>query len=172
MRRGKSLLAVALLVLCGATAAFGQDGPHVGGNDEFTVELPSQTWKAVPHADGAHSRTEYIYGERSDGFLQIRKEVLDSDAGLSALARAEQDTKLRYRPGFVAGKEERFAGRLNGIVSNYEFTSGGRPMAGRVYYLKAEGRTVYVLHFTGRSERLRRISNQTDAIARSLQPKR
>jgi hypothetical protein len=171
MRRGKILLAAVLLALCGANAA-AQDESYTAGNDEFAVELPSQTWKAVPRADSVHSHTEFIYGERSDGFLQIRKEVLDGDAGLSELARAEQDTKLRYRPGFVGGKEERFTGRLNGIVSNYEFTSGGKPMAGRVYYLRGDGRTVYVLHFTGRSERLRRIVNQTDAIARSFQPKR
>jgi opacity protein-like surface antigen len=171
MRRGKTLLAVALLLaLCGVTAA-AQDVPFTSSNDEFTIELPSQTWKAVPRADGVHSHTEFIYGERSDGFLQIRKEVLDANAGLSDLSRAEQDTKLRYRPGFVGGKEERFAGRLSGIVSNYEYTSGGRPMAGRIYYLKTDGRTVYVLHFTGRSERLRRIVNQTDAIARSFMPK-
>ncbi|HZI20082.1 MAG TPA: hypothetical protein VEY09_15965 [Pyrinomonadaceae bacterium] len=172
MRRRKILLAVALAVLCGAALPVrGQEESYTSGTDEYAVELPSRTWRAVPRADTVHNHTEFVYGERSDGFLQIRKEMLDAGAGLSDLSRAEQDTRLRYRPGFVGGKEERFAGRLSGIVSTYEYTSGGRPMAGRIYYLKADGRTVYVLHFTGRSERLQRIVNQTDAIARSFRPK-
>jgi len=171
MRRRKTLLAVALLALCGVAAAQERDEPYTSGTHEYAIELPSRLWKAVPRSDSDHSHTEFIYGERSDGFLQVRKEVLDGGAGLSDLARGEQDMKLRYRPGFVGGKEERFAGRLSGIVSTYEYTSGGRPMAGRIYYLKSDGRTVYVLHFTGRSERLQRIVNQTDAIARSFQLK-
>jgi opacity protein-like surface antigen len=173
MRRRKILLAAALLVICGAAAATAsaQDESYTSSTDEYVVELPSRTWKAMPRADTVHSHTEFVYGERSDGFLQIRKEVLDAGAGLSDLARGEQDMKLRYRPGFVGGKEERFSGRLSGIVSTYEYTSAGRPMAGRIYYLKADGRTVYVLHFTGRSERLQRIVNQTDAIARSFRLK-
>jgi hypothetical protein len=44
-------------------------------------------------------------------------------------------------------------------------------MAGRVYYLQADGRTVYVLHFTGLRDRLQRIQNQTDSIARSFRLK-
>ena len=87
-------------------------------------------------------------------------------------ARAEADTKLRYLPGFVGGKEgENFTGRLRGVVSTYEYTSGGKPMAGRVYYLQADGRTLYVLHFTGARDKLQRIQNQTDAIARSFRLK-
>jgi hypothetical protein len=173
MRRRKTLLAVALLALCGMAAgpARAQDESYTSGSDEYAIELPSRTWKTVSRADTAHTHTEFVYGERSDGFLQIRKELLDAGARLSDLARGEQDLKLRYRPGFVGGKEERFAGRLSGIVSTYEYTSGGRPMAGRIYYLKGDGRTVYVLHFTGRSERLQRIINQTDSIARSFQVK-
>ena len=41
-------------------------------------------------------------------------------------------------------------------------------MAGRVYYLQADNRTVYTLHFTGARDKLLRIRNQTDAISRSF----
>ena len=44
-------------------------------------------------------------------------------------------------------------------------------MAGRIYYLQADSRTVYVLHFTGLRDRLQRIQNQTDATARSFRVK-
>ncbi len=44
-------------------------------------------------------------------------------------------------------------------------------MAGRIYYLQADNRTVYALHFTARAERLQAIRNQTDAITRSFRLK-
>jgi hypothetical protein len=44
-------------------------------------------------------------------------------------------------------------------------------MAGRTYYLQADSRTVYALRFTGMRDKLARIRNQTDQIARSLKLK-
>ena len=169
MRRTK-LLATFVLALSSVAAAAAQES-YTSETDSYAVELPSQTWKAVPRTDGVHEHTEFINGDRSDGYLRVRKEVVDGGASLSNFARGEQDTKFRFLPGFVGGKEERFTGRLSGIVTTYEYTSGGKPMAGRVYYLQADPRTVYVLHFTGTRDKLGRIQNQTDAIARSFRLK-
>ena len=44
-------------------------------------------------------------------------------------------------------------------------------MAGRTYYLQADSRTVYTLRFTGLRDKLIRIRNQTDQIARSFRLK-
>jgi len=44
-------------------------------------------------------------------------------------------------------------------------------MAGRLYYLQADNRTIYVLRFTALREKLTLIRNQTDSIARSFQLK-
>jgi hypothetical protein len=44
-------------------------------------------------------------------------------------------------------------------------------MAGRLYYLQADNRTVYALRFTGLRDRLLQIRNQTDSIARSFRLK-
>jgi hypothetical protein len=160
------------LALCGAAAAARAQEPYASGNDEYTLELPSQAWKASPRSDGVHQHTEFINnGDRGDGYLRIRKDVLDPNTSLSEAARREADLKLRYLSGFVGGKEERFAGSLPGIVYAYEYTSAGKPMAGRIYFLQADDRNLYLLHFTGRSERLLRIRNQTDAIARSFKLK-
>jgi long-subunit acyl-CoA synthetase (AMP-forming) len=171
MRRTKRLFICALaLMACAATAVPAQES-FTSETDEYTLELPSEVWKAVPRPDNAHQHTEFVNGDRLGGYLRIRKEIVEGDTKLSEFARAEADTKLRYLPGFVGGKEDRFAGRLSGVVATYEYTSGGRAMAGRVYYLQADGRTVYVLHFTGLRDRLQRIQNQTDAIARSFRLK-
>ena len=170
MRRTPQLLTCALLLLVGASAALGQE-TYTSGNDDYTLELPSPTWKAAPRAENAHQLMEFIYGERSDGFLRLRKEVVAASASLSELARREQDLKLRYLPGFVGGKEERFAGRLNGLTASYEYTNAGKPMAGRIYYLQADNRTVYTLHFTAQADKLLRIRTQTDSIARSFRLK-
>jgi opacity protein-like surface antigen len=161
MRRARLFLTVALL-LCGAASAARAQEPYQAGTDEYTLELPSPSWKAGARAEFVNN------GDRGDGYLRIRKDVLAPDTSLSEAARREADLKLRYLPGFVGGKEERFAGSLNGIAYGYEYTSAGKPMAGRIYFLRADERTVYLLHFTGRSERLLRIRNHTDAIARSF----
>ena len=60
---------------------------------------------------------------------------------------------------------------MNGTAFNYEYTSAGKPMTGRIYYLQADNRTIYVLRFTGLRDRLGRIRNQMDIIARSFRLK-
>jgi hypothetical protein len=171
MRRTKKLFICALALLACGAAASAQEQPYTSETDEYALELPSEVWKAVPRADSEHRNAEFVNGVRPDGYLRLRREVVEGDTKLLEYARAEADTKLRYQPGFVVGKDERFAGRLSGVVLNYEYTRAGKPMAGRVYYLQADGRTVYVLHFTGLRDKLQRIQNQTDAIARSFRLK-
>lgn len=171
MRRNTKLFICALaLLVCGASAR-AQEQPYTSETDEYVLELPTETWKSVSRPDSEQRRTEFVNGTRPDGYLRVRREVVEANTKLLDFAHAEADTKLRYQPGFVVGKDERFAGRLSGVVLNYEYTQGGKPMAGRVYYLQADNRTVYVLHFTGLRDKLQRIQPQTDAIARSFRLK-
>ena len=160
-----SLMALLSSLVLAQTQTFSRD------TVEYTLELPSPTWRVVQEADSVHQHTEFIYGDRNDGYLKIRKEVVDEGTTASDLARRDQEQKLRFMPGHVDGKEERFAGRLNGVTISYEYTSGGKPMAGRTYYLQADNRTIYALRFTGLRDKLTRIRNQTDLIARSFQTK-
>jgi hypothetical protein len=44
-------------------------------------------------------------------------------------------------------------------------------MAGRTYYLQGDDRTIYALRFTGLRDKLGRIRNQTDQIARTFKLK-
>jgi len=138
---------------------------------DYVLELPNAQWRAISEPDGAHARPEFVYGDRLDGFLTIRKEVVDAGTSLSDLAERDLEQKFRFLPGFVGGKEESFAGRLNGITISYEFVKTGKPMMGRLYYLQADNRTVYALRFTGLRDKVARIRNQTDLIARSFRLK-
>ncbi|MBA2528252.1 MAG: hypothetical protein H0V18_21080 [Pyrinomonadaceae bacterium] len=138
---------------------------------DYTIELPSATWRVISEPGAAREHVEFVYGDRLDGYLQIRKEVVDAGTSASDLARRDRDQKFRFHPGFVEGKEENFLGRLNGVTVSYEFIRTGKPMMGRIYYLQADNRTVYALRFTGLRDKLARIRNQTDLIARSFKLK-
>src|SRR5678816_105147 len=138
---------------------------------DYSIELPSPTWRVISEPDAAHEHLEFVYGDRLEGYLQIRKEVVDSGMTTLDLAHRDRDQKLRFMPGFVEGKEEKFSGRLNGVMVSYEYVRTGKPMLGRIYYLQADNRTIYALRFTGLRDNLTRIRNQTDVIARSFRIK-
>jgi hypothetical protein len=168
----KHLIAFFVLILIagGCSTAAAQQA-YTNDQVGYTLELPSSVWRATSEPDAAHEHAEFVYGDRLEGHLQIRKEVVDAGTTASDLARRDLDQKLRFLPGFVEGKEEPFKGRLNGVTVSYEFIKTGKPMMGRIYYLQADNRTVYALRFTGLRDKLARIRNQTDLIARSFQLK-
>ncbi len=165
-------LKVFLLMLAVAVSASVATAQQVFTNDkiDYVLELPSTQWRVISEPDAAHEHAEFVYGDRLDGHLQIRKEIAEAGTKPSDLARRDFDQKLRFLPGFVEGKEESFTGRLNGITISYEFVRTGKPMMGRIYYLQAN-RTIYALRFTGLKDKLARIRNQTDLIARSFRLK-
>ncbi|HKO95856.1 MAG TPA: hypothetical protein VJU86_02620 [Pyrinomonadaceae bacterium] len=169
MRYFKSFF-VALVIAMASSIALAQT-PYTNEHIDYTLDLPSALWRVISEPDAAHDHAEFVNGDRLEGHLQVRKEVIDGDTTPSDLARRDLDQKLRFLPGFVEGKEEKFSGRLNGVTISYEFVRTGKPMMGRIYYLQANNRTVYALRFTGLRNKLARIRNQTDLIARSFRLK-
>jgi hypothetical protein len=167
MQRAIAVLALSLLTwsLASAQEVFTTD------KLEYSIELPSAAWKVITEPDAIHEHAEFVNGDRLDGYLQIRKEIVEAGTSAADLARRDQDQKLRFIPGFVEGKQESFTGRLSGATISYEFIKTGKPMLGRTYYLQADNRTVYVLRFSGLRDKLSRIRNQTDFIARSFKLK-
>ncbi len=151
-------------------AAF-QEYTYTSPKGDFMVDFPSSTWKKVGEPDDVHQHTEFIYGERTDCYLRIRKETLDPGESVQEFARRDQDERTRFVPGFVDGKSEPFNGRLDGVTASYEFTQAGKAMAGRNYYLQVDNHIIYVLRFSGLRDKVMRIRNQTDFIARSLKLK-
>lgn len=162
---------MAFLVLTMITGSFGvavSQQVYKSNVDGYSLELPSTEWRAISEGEGEREHAEFVNGERLQGFLQIRKEVVEAGTKPSDLARRDLDQKLRFLPGFVEGKQESFSGRLEGVTASYEFVRTGKPMMGRIYYLQADNRTIYALRFTGLRDKLARIRNQTDFIARSF----
>jgi hypothetical protein len=166
----KHLIAVLLLITGTCSLAEAQES-YSNEQIDYTIELPSPMWRVISEPDAAHEHAEFVNGDRLDGHLQIRKELVDAGTTPSDLARRDMDQKLRFLPGFVEGKEESFKGRLNGVTVSYEFVKTAKPMMGRIYYLQADNRTIYALRFTGLRDKLARIRNQTDLMARSFKLK-
>lgn len=138
---------------------------------DYTFDIPSPTWRVILEPDAGRGHPEFVYGDRLDGYLTIRKEVVDAGTTAADIARRDQDLTLRFLPGFVEGKTDSFNGRIDGVTMSYEFVRTGKPMLGRTYYLQADSRTVYALRFTGLRDKLSRIRNQTDLIARTFKLK-
>lgn len=156
---------IAGLVLAASVAAQGESfsSPDV----EYGFELPDAKWKMTVKPSATTPNVEFVYVERNDGHLEVRKLNVPNKAIVTDIIRDEEQ-KLQFQPGYVAGKEEPFGGFLNGTVFNFEFVRAGRPMVGRFYFLKASDNTIYVLRFTGFRDKLRSIRNQTDSIARTF----
>jgi hypothetical protein len=57
------------------------------------------------------------------------------------------------------------------VTLSYEYVRSGKPMLGRTYYLQVDNRTIYALRFTGLKDKLTRIRNQSDLIARTFKIK-
>jgi hypothetical protein len=172
----RSLLIFISLVCLAAFAAARpsallQDHTYSSPKVDYQVEFPSPMWKLVDEPDEVHQHAEFIYNDRNDGYLRIRKEALPDGQTVEEFARQDQEQKEHFRPGYVDGKGERFSGRMSGFTIAFEFTQAGKPMAGRTYYLQSGDQTVYALRFTGVRDKLARIRNQTDQIARTFKLK-
>ena len=166
----KRVISLTLLLLVFAAQIVTAQQAYTHEKVEYTFDLPSPTWRAILEPDATHENPEFVYGDRLDGYLTIRKEFVDAGTTPAQLAERD-DVKLRFLPGFVEGKQEAFDGRLDGITVSYEFVRTGKPMIGRTYYLQADSRTIYALRFTGLRDKLTRIRNQTDLIARTFKLK-
>src|ERR1700704_111009 len=93
-------------------AAFGSSAPHLAATQEhsytspkvdYVVDFPSAAWKLVDEPDEVHQHTEFVYGDRNDGYLRIRKEAVEEGITVKDFARRDQDQKERFRPGYVDG---------------------------------------------------------------------
>ena len=148
-------------------SAFAQTEKFSDPNVDYTFEIPDAKWKMTAKPSNISQNVEYVYDTRTNGHLEVRKISVRSSEKLEDIVR-DEETKLQFKPGFVAGKEENFKGALSGKVYNFEFVKSGRNWSGRYYFLQVDNSTVYVLRFEGYRENLLSLRSITDAMARSF----
>lgn len=154
---------LALVALSCAAVGLAQD------KQEYALDLPAG-WDMTSFVDGAKiKRTEYVYGDRSKGLLKVKRLRAERGEPIETVMASDVDASLKFQPGYVAGKNERFGGgALAGYFVQFDFTRGGKPMLGRNYYLQGADGSVWVLQFTGDRTVLAQIRNLTDQMARSF----
>lgn len=166
----KSVFSLAVIFLS-LSAVYAQPASSFSDiNVDYTFDLPDDKWKMTVKPSATSPNVEYVFVDRLDGHLEVRKQSYPRTTLMSDVIKDEEQ-KRQFLPGFVAGKEENFSGKINGSIVNYEFVRAGRPMSGRTYVLRT-GDSVYFLRFTGHTDKLRSIRHHTDAIARTFDVKR
>jgi hypothetical protein len=170
MKFTKFLFTIVAVLFFGFSA-FAQNNVFSDDSVDYSFDLPEATWKQTVKPSTTSPNVEYVYGDRANGHLEVRRVALKSGEMLSDTIKSEEQ-RLQFQPGYVAGKEEEFKGALAGKVFNYEFVRSGRNMSGRFYFLQVDDKTVYVLRFTGLRDKLRSVRNQTDSIARTFSLKK
>jgi hypothetical protein len=171
MLRIKKIILLTGLVLLGSICISAQTDTFSDPNVDYSFALPDAAWKMISKPSATSPNVEYVYNDRHDAYMTIRKLSVAKDSFMTDVIRDEEQ-KLQFLPGYVAGKEEIFSGIFKGNAFNYEFVTAGRPMAGRFYFLRTNDTTVYVLRFTGERDKMKSIRNQTDSIARTFAVKR
>ncbi len=156
-------LAIALTAL----STFAQSSVFVDSNVDYSFALPEEKWKLTVKPSATSPNVEFVYGDRREGHLDVRRITVAKDAILSDIIQ-DDEQRRQFLPGYIAGKQENFSGKLRGTIFNFEYVAAGRTMAGRYYFLRANDTTVYVLRFSGMKDSLRAIRNQTDSIARTF----
>ncbi len=169
--RAMRLILTLLLIIPLSINATAQTQTFTREGVEYVLDLPSPSWRAVSRVD-VHEHLEFVNGDDySNGYLRLRKKLVTPDTTSEGLFSEAEKWELQRLPGYVVcsgGKGTEFNGQLKGTVFSYEFVNQGRNMDGRIYYLRLDSRTFYVLHFTVASEKLPSLRDQMDSIARSF----
>lgn len=162
-----SIFSVLCALVIGAQVVLAQDPVFADPAVDYNFTVPEGKWKMTVKPSATSPNVEYVYGDRFDGHLEVRKVTVPRDAIMADIVE-EEEKRLQFRQGFAAGTQDNFSGKLRGAIYNFEYIAGGRNMSGRFYFLKANETTVYVLRFTGQKDSLRAIRSQTDSIARTF----
>ena len=170
------IFAFSLLIL---TAVFAVDGlaqeVFEDPDGKYSMSLPSG-WLGIVNKDGlGRNEVNIVYKNRENGALKIRR-IEDADAKMDVMEYANKDEseRIRFNPKYDKISMEKFvigAGKSGALLAYDYFSTSGQPFTGRIYYLRTDEKTIYVLQFTGRKNILGTLRSHTDAIARSFKAK-
>ena len=161
------------MFLC-AICAFAQSEVFEDPDGKYILNLPTG-WLGVVNTDGlGRNEVNIVYKVRENGALKIRVAEVAPDIEPMAYAAQDEQERVLFAPSYDKISMEKFllGGTRVGALLSYDYkNAAGQPFTGRVYYLRANEKTIYVLQFTGRRNILGTLRNQTDLIARSLKLK-
>jgi len=169
----RQLLLMVLFLCASASAALAQAWTFSSDRVEYVIEFPSTTWRVVTRVD-VHEHPEFVYGtDELNGYLRLSKILLNPGTSAADLFQSEEKFSLQHLPGYVLcdGCKDQFVGNLSGATFSYEYVEAGKVMAGRIYYLQVDTRTLYALRFTLAQDKLPALREQMDLIARSFRLK-
>jgi hypothetical protein len=154
-----------------AAAAFAQTEVFEDPDGKYTMNLPTG-WLGVVNTDGlGRNEVNIVYKVRENGALKIRVAEVAADTEPIDFAAKDERERVRFAPSYDKISLEKFllGGTRAGALLSYDYkNASGQPFTGRVYYLRANEKTIYVLQFTGRRNILGTLRSHTDLIARSL----
>ena len=156
--------------------AFAQSSTEVFDDPEgkYSINLPAG-WLGVVNTDGlGRTDVNIVYKVRENGALKVRTAEVSAETDLMAYAGKDEQDRVRFAPSYDKLSIEKFTinGQRSGVLLSYDYKNAqGQPFTGRVYYLKMDEKTVYVLQFTGRRNILGSLRSHTDLIARSFKLK-
>lgn len=159
-----------------APAAFAQSATEVfeDPDGKYTLNLPAG-WLGIVNTDGLGRKdVNIVYKVRENGALKVRLAEVAAGAEPMDYAAKDEQERVRFSPGYDKLSLEKFllGGGKSGALLSYDYkNTAGQLFTGRVYYLRMDEKTVYVLHFTGRRNILSTLRSHTDAIARSFKLK-
>ena len=172
VRVAKIIFASILIVALSPATASGQARTFTSKSVDYVIEFPSNKWRSLASSGiiPARTRKAFIYEDGGNVRLLVRRKLVDAHVTPADMVRRRQVWD-QHLSGYVLKKEEPFDGRLSGAKFSYEYVQGGKVMSALIYYLEADNRTIYSLLFTGPSDELQSLGNQTDSIARSFRMK-
>lgn len=171
MKKLATGLTLVLVLLLFPYAVRSQTGNLTYRDSNYVLGLPSAKWRAISVSGVAQDSTEFRYGDQGLVQMRIRRQIVDAGVSPTDLLLRQQSSDRVFLRGYVKGQQEIFQGRLSGVKYPYEYVSGGQPVAGLIYYLQADNRTIYRIEFIGPPEELLSMGDQTDYIARSFRLK-
>jgi hypothetical protein len=156
------------------TAAMAQTEVFEDPDGKYTVNLPTG-WLGVVNTDGlGRNEVNIVYKVRENGALRIRVSEISPEAEPMDFAAKDEQERIRFAPSYDKISLEKFllGGSKIGALLSYDYkNAAGQLFTGRVYYVRVDEKTIYVLQFTGRRNILGTLRSHTDQIARSLKLK-
>jgi len=169
-----SLLFLSASLFAASALAQSQSEVFEDPDGKYTLNLPAG-WLGVVNTDGlGHNEVNIVYKVRENGALKIRVAEVAPDTEPMDYAAKDEQERVRFAPSYDKISLEKFllGGTRVGALLSYDYkNAAGQPFTGRVYYVRANEKTIYVLQFTGRRNVLGTLRSHTDLIARSLKLK-